>query len=205
MLRRGMPQSGFYHAASRTLQERFDTRKLADRLVEVTMNDELDEGLAGWIQTRDMFFLATTDPQGQPSVSYKGGDPGFVRVPDAKTVAWPNYDGNGMYLSMGNVAATHRVGLLFIDFERPNRVRVHGTATLHYDDPLLSEFPEAQFIVRVAVESVFPNCPRYIHQMKLVKRSTFVPREGCKTPVPGWKRSEWARDVLAAKDPARKE
>jgi hypothetical protein len=171
--------------------------------VEVTVGHEIDEGMKSWIETRDMFFLSTVDPSGQPSVSYKGGDPGFVRVVDPETIAWPNYDGNGMYLSMGNIDATHKVGLLFIDFDRPNRVRVHGTASLHYDDPLRSDWPEAQFVVRLHVEAIFPNCPRYIHQMKLVKRSTFVPREGCKTPVPGWKRAEWARDVLAKGDPAR--
>jgi uncharacterized protein len=196
--------SAFYHAASRDLQDRFDTRRLADRLVDVTVNDRIDEGLAGWIEARDMFFLSTVDPTGQPTVSYKGGDPGFVRVVDPTTIAWPNYDGNGMYLSMGNVAATHKVGLLFIDFERPNRVRVHGTASLHHDDSLLTEFPEAQFMVRVRVERVFPNCPRYIHRMKLEERSEFVPREDCATPVPGWKRAPWARDVLPQGDSAAK-
>lgn len=196
--------AAFYHAASRTVQERFDTRRIADRLVEVTVGSEIDEGMAGWIQARDMFFLSTVDPNGQPSVSYKGGDPGFVRVLDPKTIAWPNYDGNGMYLSMGNIAATRKVGLLFIDFERPNRVRVHGDATLHYDDPLLETFPEAQFIVRLRVEAVFPNCPRYIHHMKLLERSKFVPKEGCQTPVPGWKQAPWARDALPKNDPARK-
>jgi uncharacterized protein len=193
----------FYHEASRSLQDRFDTRRLADRLVEVTVGDSIHEGLAGWIESSDMFFLSTVDPDGQPTVSYKGGDPGFVRVPDEKTVAWPNYDGNGMYLSMGNLSATGKVGLLFIDFERPNRVRIHGRASIHNKDPLMKEFPEAQFIVRVAVEKVFPNCPRYIHRMKLEERSEFVPREGCETPIPGWKQAPWARDVLAEGDPAR--
>lgn len=196
--------ASFYHDASRTIQDRFDTRRIADRLVEVTMGDSIEGHLAPFIESRDMFFLSTVDPSGQPTVSYKGGDPGFVRVPDPKTIAWPNYDGNGMYLSMGNLSATGRVGLLFLDFERPNRVRVHGRASIHYKDPLMKEFPEAQFIVRVAVEQVFPNCPRYVHRMKLVERSTFVPREGCKTPVPGWKRADWAFDALPKDDPARK-
>lgn len=200
----GAGRSQFYHADSRKLQERFDTKRLADRLVEVTVGDTIDANLARWIETRDMFFLASVDPQGQPTVSYKGGDPGFIRVPDERTLAWPNYDGNGMYLSMGNIQGGGQVGLLFIDFERPNRVRVHGSATLHFDDPLLKEFPEAQFIVRVAVEKVFPNCPRYIHRMKTVERSAFVPREGCATPVPGWKQADWANDALPANDPARR-
>lgn len=194
--------TSFYHPGNRTLQDRFDTRRLADRLEEVTVGDTIDEGLRDFIETRDLFFLSTVDPDGQPTCSYKGGDPGFVRVPDPQTLAWPNYDGNGMYLSMGNLSATGRVGILFIDFEQPGRIRVHGRASIHEEDPLLSEFPEAQFIVRVAVEKVFPNCPRYIHRMETVERSEYVPREGCETPVPGWKRAHWARDVLAKGDPA---
>jgi predicted pyridoxine 5'-phosphate oxidase superfamily flavin-nucleotide-binding protein len=143
------------------------------------------------------------DAAGQPTCSYKGGDPGFITVVNETTLAFPNYDGNGMYLSMGNVAATHAVGLLFIDFERQNRMRVDGTATIGYDDPLLARHPEAQFIVRVHAERIYPNCPRYIHKYHLVERSAFVPRPAVPTPIPGWKRSDWAADVLPAGDPAR--
>jgi hypothetical protein len=110
----------------------------------------------------------------------------------------------GMYLSMGNLAATHRVGILFIDFERQNRIRVEGAATLALDDPLLPSYPEAQFIVRVAVDRIYPNCPRYIHRYQLVERSAFVPRSAVPTPIPGWKQTPWAADVLPAGDPARR-
>ncbi len=195
--------ASFYNPGARSLQEKFDTRRLADREAEVIVADEIDGGYVEWIESRDMFFLSSVGPDGQPTCSYKGGDPGFIRVVDSKTLAWPNYDGNGMYLSMGNIKETAKVGLLFIDFEHPNRMRVHGEATLHFDDPLLAEFPEAQFMVRLHVTKVFPNCPRYVHRMKLEKRSDFVPREACTTPVPGWKRAPWASDVLAKNDPAR--
>jgi uncharacterized protein len=153
----------------------------------------------------DMFFLATADAQGCPQCSYKGGDPGFVRVLDEHTIAFPNYDGNGMYLSMGNVLVNQHVGLLFVDFvsERPSRLRLNGIASVDEDDELMAAYPEAQFIVRVRATQVFPNCPRYIHRMALVERSRFVPRTECETPVPGWKRTEWARDVLPEGDPAR--
>ncbi len=140
---------------------------------------------------------------GHPNCSYKGGDPGFVRVPDEHTLVFPNYDGNGMYLSMGNVAATAQVGLLFIDFENQKRLRVNGSATIEPASAVEPAFPEAQFVVRVAVRQVFPNCPRYIHKLQLVERSKFVPREAVPTPVPGWKRMDWACDVLPAGDPAR--
>ncbi len=107
-----------------------------------------------------------------------------------------------MYVSTGNLSLNPSVGLLFIDFERGDRMRVNGEAHVAEDEPLLASYPEAQFIVRVAVREVFPNCPRYIHRMSRVESSPFVPREGCVTPVPAWKRSDWARDVLAADDPA---
>jgi hypothetical protein len=155
-----------------------------------------------FIEARDMFFLATADSQGRPNCSYKGGDPGFVRVVSPTTIAFPTYDGNGMYLSMGNLLANPHVGLLFLDFERQRRLRLNGSATVDPADPLMAEYPEAQFIVRVAVREVFPNCPRYIHRYQLVERSRFVPRAGCETPTPDWKRSDWARDVLARGDPA---
>jgi predicted pyridoxine 5'-phosphate oxidase superfamily flavin-nucleotide-binding protein len=150
-----------------------------------------------------MFFLATVDPEGRPTCSYKGGEPGFVRVLDERTIAFPSYDGNGMFLSLGNVAVTAHVGLLFLDFERGRRLRVEGAATVDSDDPLLPTWPEAIAVVRVEVRVVYPNCPRYVHRYELVRRSSFVPQEGCLTPVPGWKRSDWAADALPADDPAR--
>jgi predicted pyridoxine 5'-phosphate oxidase superfamily flavin-nucleotide-binding protein len=148
-----------------------------------------------------MFFLATVDESGQPSCSYKGGAPGFVRVVDPRTLAFPNYDGNGMFLSMGNIAQSRKVGMLFIDFERPRRMRLSGEARISNDDPLLADYPEAQFIVRVAVTQVFPNCPRYVHQYRLVERSTYVPKTGSTTPIPNWKKSDWACDRAAGKGP----
>lgn len=195
--------SAVYHTGHRGLQDEFDTRRLADRIEQLLVGDTVDPGLKGFIETRDFFFLATCDADGRPNCSYKGGDPGFVRVPDQRTLAFPNYDGNGMYLSMGNLAVNPHVGMLFIDFEEGNRVRVNGEASIERKDPLLREFPEAQFIVRVKVREVFPNCPRYIHRYAKQEASPFVPRQGCVTPVPGWKRAKWSKDALPARDPAR--
>jgi predicted pyridoxine 5'-phosphate oxidase superfamily flavin-nucleotide-binding protein len=194
-----------YSSSSRSLQDAFDTRRLADRLVEVTVHDRFTGDDREFIEQLDMFFLATVDANGQPTCSYKGGDPGFVTVVDERTLAFPNYDGNGRYLSMGNLAETHAVGMLFIDFEQQNRMRVEGTARLSREDPLMARYPEAQFIVRVDAARIYPNCPRYIHRYRLVERSAFVPRVGERTPVPGWKHAPWASDVLPAQDPARRE
>jgi hypothetical protein len=192
-----------YSPTSRALQDRFDTRRLADRLGEVKVHDTITPDDRAFIERLDMFFLATVDDEGQPTCSYKGGDPGFVTVIDDTTLAFPNYDGNGMYLSMGNVAATNGVGMLFIDFEQQRRMRVDGVAYLVDDHPLLEKYPEAQFLVIVRARRVYPNCPRYIHKYQLVERSSFVPHAGRQTPVPGWKQTPWASDVLPANDPAR--
>lgn len=194
--------SGF-HSGSRSLQGRFDTEALADRIDGLLVSDAISEHDRAFIEDRDMFFLATADAEGRPTCSYKGGQPGFVRVLDPHTVAFPNYDGNGMYLSTGNVLVNPAVGLLFIDFERGHRMRLDGTASIDFDDALLGDYPEAQFVVRVRARAVYPNCPRYIHRYELVRRSRFVPRGDCLTPVPEWKRSDWALGSLPAQDPAR--
>jgi predicted pyridoxine 5'-phosphate oxidase superfamily flavin-nucleotide-binding protein len=194
---------GIYHEASRRLQDRFDTRRLADRIEERIVREVIDGDDRAFIEARDMFFIATTDEDGKPQCSYKGGEPGFVRVVDEHTLAFPVYDGNGMFLTAGNLLATGDVGLLFIDFEGRKRLRLNGLATMDEEDPLLPEYPEAQLIVRVRATEVFPNCPRYIHEYKLVNHSRFVPKTECETPVPKWKRSEWAHDVLPENDPAQ--
>ena len=176
---------------------------MADRIDGRLVDDVIDANDKAFIESLDMFFLATADDQGRPNCSYKGGEPGFVRVLDEHTVAFPNYDGNGMYLSTGNVLVNPNVGMLFISFERGRRLRLNGVASIDEHDELMEHYPEAQFIVRVRAREVFPNCPRYIHKYQLVERSRFVPKADCPTPVPDWKRSEWARDVLPADDPAR--
>ena len=191
-----------YNEGSRRFQDRFDTRRLADRIEERIVRTTIDEDDRAFVEGCDMFFLATADAEGHAQCSYKGGDPGFVRVLDERTIAFPSYDGNGMYLSAGNALVNPHVGLLFIDFERRRRMRLNGVATVADDDPLLAEYPEAQLIVRVRATEVFPNCPRYIHEYRLVQRSRFVPHEDCKTPVPAWKTREWSHDALRRNDPA---
>ena len=193
---------GLYHEGSRKLQDRFDTRRLADRIEDRIVRDRIDDDDRAFIEARDMFFIATTDEEGQPQCSYKGGEPGFVRVLDEHTIAFPVFDGNGMYLTAGNMLVHPKVGLLFIDFEGRKRMRLNGVAAVDDADPLLPEYPEAQLVVRVQATEVFPNCPRYIHQYELVSRSRFVPKAECETPVPQWKQSDWAHDVLPEDDPA---
>ncbi|HTQ72986.1 MAG TPA: pyridoxamine 5'-phosphate oxidase family protein [Burkholderiales bacterium] len=194
-----------YHDASRQLQDRFDTRRLADRLSEKLSRTAFTDEDRAFIDRQAMFFFATADADGWPECSYKGGVPGFVHVVDAQTLAFPSYDGNGMFRSLGNVLANSAVALLFIDFEKPNRLRVNGTASVDDADPLLAAFEGAQLVVRVRTTLVFPNCPRYIHRMAMVEASPYAPRPGHTPPVPKWKRFEAFCDVLPRDDPARRD
>jgi len=192
--------SEFYHAGMRELQDRFDARRLADRLDEKLGRSEFSAEDRELIESRELFFLATADAEGRPDCSYKGGDAGFVRVTGASELAFPSYDGNGMFRSLGNVLANPAVALLFIDFERPRRLRVNGRATFSSDDALRREFEGAQLVVRVRAERIFPNCPRYIHRMSVAERSPYVPRAGTTPPEPRWKSFDIFRDVLPRKE-----
>ena len=194
--------SALYEDSHRRLQQQFDTQRLADRIEQRLFRSALTDEDRAFIERLDLFFLATVNSRGEPSCSYKGGDPGFVRVLDARTIAFPCYDGNGMYLSMGNVAGTGHVGMLFIDLTSPKRLRVNGTARIEPPEYVEPRFAQAQLVVVVAIREVFPNCPRYIHKYALVERSQFVPREGTNPPIPKWKQMDWARDVLPHNDPA---
>ena len=200
-----MTSARFYHAGCRVYQDRFDTRALADRAHELIVRAALDPDQRAFVERRDAFFLATVDADGQPQCSYKGGDPGFVRVVDERTLLFPWYDGNGMYLSAGNIRATRRVGLLFVDFEDPRRLRVNGRADVLDAGAPSVESPGAQLVVRVAIESVFSNCPRYVHRYRKLAPSEYVPRAGREAPIPDWKRLEAIRDVLPERDRRRLE
>lgn len=186
----------FYKKGNRTLQDSFDSRKLADRLHELIVHDEITEQDQEFIQSRDMMFISTVDELGNPTVSYKGGEVGFVRVVNPKMIAFPCYDGNGMFLTAGNIVSNPRVGLLFIDFVNPMRIRLHGSATVDAQDPLLEEFVDAQFIIRISVDNLFINCPRYIHPHSKLNSSQDLPKPGHSVPVPQWKTLESVQDVL---------
>ena len=198
-----MPDGDMYHDGSRQLQDQFDSRRLADRLEAVRVHPTFLERDRAFVERSAMFFLATADAAGQPDCSYKGGLPGFVRVLDERTLAFPDYDGNGMFRSLGNIRVNPHVGLLFIDFEQPGRLRINGTATVRDDDPLLAGWPGAKLIVRVRAERIFPNCPRYIHKMALVEWSVFAPRPDYAPPEPEWKSREDIRDALPGHRPTR--
>jgi len=188
--------SRLYGDKHRELQDSFDSRKLADRVEEIVVRPELDDMGKAFIESRDMFFLSTVDHNGRPTVSYKGGTPGFVKVLDPMTLAFPSYDGNGMYLSMGNISGNPEIGCLFIDFERPFRIRLQGRAELVKDGPLLGLFKEAELVVKVDVSETWINCPRYIHRYQKLERSRYAPGVEAETPFCEWKRIDIMQDVI---------
>jgi predicted pyridoxine 5'-phosphate oxidase superfamily flavin-nucleotide-binding protein len=195
--------SKFYTEKHRALQEKFDTRRIADLLENAVVHGAFEAHEAEFIQSRDMFFLSTVDASGRPTVSYKGGAPGFVRVTSPSSLLFPNYDGNGMYYSIGNIMNAPQIGLLFIDFETPNRLRVQGAAEILFDHPLLESYPGAQFLISVAVESIWVNCPRYIHSHRKLNQSRYVPAAGLESPLPAWKRIDIVQGALAHDDRER--
>ena len=173
-----MESSALYHDGNRRLQDEFDSRRIADRLEAVNLRTAFSERDRKFIESACFFFLATADRQGQPNVSHKGGMPGFVRVVGPAELAYPDYDGNGMFVSLGNVAVNPKVGLLFIDFERPRRLVVHAEARFSRDDPLLPMTVGAQMIVRLQASAIYPNCPRYIPRMRLARPVGIRPAPG---------------------------
>ena len=188
--------AGNYHAGMRTLQDRFDTRRLADRLDERLGRAAFSEQDKAFIESRALFFIATADDAGRPDCSYKGGVPGFVRVVGPDEIEFPSYDGNGQFRSLGNIGANPSVGLLFIDFESPKRLRVNGEATVLDDPEALARHHGAQLVVRVRARRIFPNCPRYIHRSGQAELSTDVPQPGHVPPVAAWKSMAIIADVL---------
>jgi predicted pyridoxine 5'-phosphate oxidase superfamily flavin-nucleotide-binding protein len=191
-----------YHEGNRQLQDRFDSRRLADRLEEKLARTQFTPDDQAFIESLPYFFLATADAEGRPDCSFKGGAPGFVRVTGPSELAFPDYDGNGMFKSLGNIAVNAGVGLLFIAMHgKPRRLRVNGDATVSRDDPLLASTVGAQLIVRVAVRAIFPNCPRYIPEMELKDHSVYVPRPGQETPEPAWKGFDAYADVVPPRQP----
>jgi uncharacterized protein len=197
-----MTDSIMYHAGNRTLQDQFDSRRISDRLEEKLTRTAFTADDTAFIESAVYFFLATADAKGQPDCSFKGGMPGFVRVTGASELAFPDYDGNGMFKSLGNLLVNPNVGLLFIAMhDKPRRLRVNGTATVSRDDPLLTHTVGAQLIVRVTARAIFPNCPRYIPTMQLTEPSIYAPRPGSEPPEPAWKGFDAFKDCIHPRQP----
>lgn len=186
-----------YHKGNRELQDAFGSRALADRLEEKIRRDRFNEDDARFVESLSFFFIATADSQARPDCSFKGGPKGFVRVAAPDLLVFPDYDGNGMFKSLGNVRANPNVGLLFIAMEdQPRRLRVNGRAQVVMDDPLIDQTPGAQLIVKVTPTSIFGNCPRYIPRMRQEEPSPYLPQAGLPPLEPKWKSFDVFADVV---------
>ena len=183
-----MTSSIMYHEGNRQLQDQFESRRIADRLEEKLTRTTFTDDDKKFIEGANYFFIATADAEGRPDCSFKGGMPGFVRVTGPSELAFPDYDGNGMFKSLGNVTVNPNVGILFIALhDKPRRLRINGTARASRDDSLLPLTAGAQLIVRVTARAIFPNCPRYVPAMQLVEPSVYAPRPNHLPPEPAWK------------------
>jgi predicted pyridoxine 5'-phosphate oxidase superfamily flavin-nucleotide-binding protein len=191
-----------YHDGNRLLQDQFSSRRISDRLEEKLTRTAFTADDKIHIEAAQYFFIATADAEGRPDCSFKGGAPGFVRVTGDSELAFPDYDGNGMFKSLGNLVVNPNVGLLFIALhEKPRRLRVNGTALVSRDDPLLADTIGAQLIVRVTARAIFPNCPRYIPNMQLLSPSDYAPKAGCDPLEPAWKNFADFKDVVHPRQP----
>lgn len=195
-----MTETPFYHAGMRELQDRFDGRRLADVLATRVRHDSLGPEDAAVVEAAAFFMIATCHAD-RPDCGMRSGDPGFARVTAAGEIEFPDYDGNSIYRTLGNLALNPEVGLLFVAFDgRSNRLRVNGRASLHDDAATLARHPGARLVVRVVPRDVFPNCPRYVPDVASGRPSPDVPR-GAPTPVPDWKRIPLLTPALPADDP----
>ena len=192
--------SRLYGKGQRTFQERFGTQKLADRIEDVAVRDEFDDESSTFIESRDFFFLSTIDENNKPTVSYKGGDIGLVKILDKKTAIFPSYNGNGMFLSMGNILNNAEIGLLFICFERPHRIRVQCKAELLDDEKFKNFFPGSELVVKCTLHELWQNCPRYIHRYQRITQSRYTPDADGNSPLAEWKRIDLFEDVLPQND-----
>lgn len=186
-----------YHEGNRQLQAQFGSTALADRLLEVTHHTEFTSQDVAFIKQAEFFFLATADSEGRPDCSFKGGEIGFVQVTSANQLVFPDYDGNGMFKSLGNIDANPAIGMLFIIMgPKPARLRVNGQAKLVRDPERLKDVTGAQMLIEVTAEHIFPNCPRYIPDMQAGIPSRDIPVVGQEPVEPEWKSMDLFSDVV---------
>jgi predicted pyridoxine 5'-phosphate oxidase superfamily flavin-nucleotide-binding protein len=191
--------SNLYGETHRAFQDRHDTRAMADRL-ESLAHAEFDARDREFIEASAFFFLSTVDERGRPTVSYKGGAPGFVRITAPSVLVFPVYDGNGMFLSLGNIESTAQVGMLFISFASPpRRLRVQGTARVVPNEGA-ARVPGAMYLVEIRASEIFVNCGRYIHNLEQQRLSPHVPDAEGHQPFPAWKRLDILADALSDRE-----
>lgn len=195
--------SHLFHAGNRELQDRYDGRRVADTLEARRRTDAFLPEHVAMIEAAACFFLATA-AEGAVDCSFKGGPPGFIRVTGPAELEFPDYDGNSMYLSLGNILQSPAIGMLFVPFDgRSLRLRLRGRARLVEDAARLAAIPGARRLVRVAVTDIFPNCPRYIPDLASGTPSPYLPAADGTALAPEWKGRDYIRPILPQDDPHR--
>ncbi len=190
-----------FHEGHRALQDRHDGRRVADALEKHRRLSEFGDKQSEFIETAGFFFLATSHGD-SVDCSFKGGPAGFVRVTGPTSLEWPDFDGNSMYRSLGNILKSGRAGLLFIRMDgAQERLRVNGAAEVLHDHPRLADYPGAKMMIRLEAEEIFPNCPRYIPDLASATASEFLPSKDKPLKKPYWKDFPFIRGILSMSDP----
>ena len=194
----------FFHEGMRIFQDMFDGRRTADALEKNRKHYEFWDDEVELIESSQFFFIASAWND-YIDCNIKSGDPGFVKVYDGGTIEYPEYDGNSMYRTAGNILKNPNVALLFVKFDgKSRRIRINGRASIKSDKKVLSKYYGAKFVVRILCE-IYPNCPRYLPNLTDNKPSEYIPRNGNEfPPAPEWKKRDYIKNILPKSDPYRK-
>lgn len=163
------------------LQQRCGTTDRADRFYQQQVIDHLNERMCQFVGRQEMVFVASSDGTGACDCTFRAGPPGFVRVLEPRLLAWPEYRGNGVMASLGNIVENGHVGLLFIDFVRDViGLHVNGAAAIVEDQAMRTAYPDlpvddvpgrrAERWVRVLVHEAYIHCAKHIPRMVKVPR-----------------------------------
>ncbi|WP_067531989.1 pyridoxamine 5'-phosphate oxidase family protein [Nocardia crassostreae] len=164
----------------RELQERYGTQDRAERFYSDQVRNRLNTHMIDFIRRMDMAFIATSDKHGECDCSFRAGQPGFLHVIDEATVAYPEYRGNGVMASLGNVLENPHVGILMIDFVQDLiGLHINGTARI-VDDRLMrrcvpglppnerGRVPERWVVVDI--EEAYIHCRKHIPHLVPARR-----------------------------------
>jgi len=161
----------FLHPGEIEAQTRYGTREAMRNKIEKIILRKLEPDYADFIRPKEFFFIATADTRGRCDCAFRGIDPeakrlGYpaLRIENETTLLFPDYPGNGMFQSLGNLLTNPHIGMLFVDFQTSQRVRVNGGIKLIEDEAEARRLfgPPARRMVRVTIEEVFANCPRRV-------------------------------------------
>jgi predicted pyridoxine 5'-phosphate oxidase superfamily flavin-nucleotide-binding protein len=190
----------FFHDGMSELQDRFDGRRVAEAIEKHRKHYEFWDDEKEMIETAPFFFIGTSWGD-YVDCNIKSGDPGFVKVVGPNVLEYPEYNGNSMYRTLGNLSKNPNLGLLFVRFDgKSRRIRINGRASILDDKEATGRHFGAELVVRVECE-IYPNCPRYVPDLVNANASPHVPRPGQGVPpAPEWKYRDYIRDILPKDD-----